>query len=99
MITDQSLFYPQYRSLLRKVLKVIFFKYLNKFYLLYQFKSGFCPIHSTESAIFRIIDSWIKAINEGKIVGLVLVDFRKNFDLVDHRINMMRYSIFSDTIR
>ena len=31
-------------------------------------------------------ESWLKAINEGKIVGCVLVVFRKAFDSVDHRI-------------
>ena len=33
-----------------------------------------------------MIVSWLKAINEGKVVGCVLVDFRKAFDLVDHEI-------------
>ena len=27
--------------------------------------------------------TWLKALNEGKIVGTVLVDFRKAFHLVD----------------
>ena len=26
----------------------------------------------------------LKAINDGKIVGTIMVDFRKAFDLVDH---------------
>ena len=33
-----------------------------------------------------MIDVCLKAINKGKIVGSVLVDFRKAFDLVDHEI-------------
>ena len=33
-----------------------------------------------------MIDSCLKAINEGKIIGCVLVDFRKAFDLVDNHI-------------
>ena len=35
-------------------------------------------------ALILMIDSWLKAINEGDMVGCVLVDFRKAFDLVDH---------------
>ena len=33
-----------------------------------------------------MVDSWLKALNSGKLVGCVMVDFRKAFDLVDHQI-------------
>ena len=33
-----------------------------------------------------MIDSWLKAVNDGKLTGCVMVDFRKAFDLVDHKI-------------
>ena len=33
-----------------------------------------------------MVDSWLEAINSGKLIGFVLVDFRKAFDLVDHKI-------------
>ena len=29
-------------------------------------------------------EQWLEAVNEGKIVGTIMVDFRKEFDLVDH---------------
>ena len=46
-----------------------------------------------------MIDSWLKATNEGKIVGCVLIDFRKAFDLVDHKIllNKLKYYKCNDT--
>ena len=31
-------------------------------------------------------DTWLQGINDGNIVGCVLVDFRKAFDLVDHKL-------------
>ena len=33
-----------------------------------------------------MVDSWLRAVNIGKLIGCVLVDFRKAFDLVDHKI-------------
>ena len=33
-----------------------------------------------------MINSWLKAVNDGKLTGCVMVDFRKAFDLVDHKI-------------
>ena len=32
----------------------------------------------------HMIDLWINAIDIGELVGIVLVEFKKAFDLVDH---------------
>ena len=38
------------------------FKYLNEYGLLHQSQSGFRSNHSTESAIVRMIYSWLKVV-------------------------------------
>ena len=38
-----------------------------------------------------MVDSWLEAMNSGKLIGCVLVDFRKAFDLVDHKILLQYY--------
>ena len=35
-------------------------------------------------------DTWLQAINDGNIVGCVLVDFRKAFDLVDQKLLLQK---------
>ena len=35
-------------------------------------------------------DAWLQAINDGKIVGCILVDFWKAFDLVDHELLLQK---------
>ena len=77
---------PTISKLIEKWVEKQFSQYLTDLKLLHKSQSGFRPKHSTESALFRMIDSWLKAIDEGKVVGCVLVDFRKAFDLVDHEI-------------
>ena len=54
--------------------------------------------HSTESALILMTDSWLKSINDGKLVGCAMIDFRKAFDLVDHQLplNKLRIYRFSD---
>ena len=54
--------------------------------MLHQSQSGFRSNHTSESAIVRMIDSWLKAVNDGKLTGCVMIDFRKAFYLVDHKI-------------
>ena len=57
-------------------------------------QSGFREGHSTESALILMIDSWLKAINDGKFVGCLMVDFRKAFDLVAHDLLLQKLRLY-----
>ena len=50
--------------------------------------------HSTESALILMTDTWLEAINEGKLVGCAMIDFRKAFDLVDHQLLLKKLRIY-----
>ena len=68
--------------------------YLNHYRLIIQALSGFRKNHSCETALVHIIDKWLKAINEGFIVGVVMVDFKKAFDLVDHDVLLQKLALY-----
>ena len=44
--------------------------FLNSYSLLHKQQSGFREGHSTESALILMIDSWLKAINDGDLSGV-----------------------------
>ena len=69
-------------ELINKLVDIHFFMFFNNFNLLYKSQSGFLARHSTESAHILMVDSCLKALNAGKLIGCVMVDFRKAFDLV-----------------
>ena len=73
-------------------------EFLNGHELLHKIQSGFRPKHSGETALTYMINSWLKAINDDDIVGVVMVDFKKAFDLVDHNlpINKLKHIRLSD---
>ena len=60
--------------------------YLNEFDLLYERQSGFRANHSCETALTAIVDDWLTAIDNNEIVGTVLLDLSKAFDLVSHSL-------------
>ena len=41
-----------------------------------------------------MIDLWLNAIDNGKMISTVLVDFKKAFDLVDHQILLNKLEIY-----
>ena len=70
-------FYSPYSfKVIEKWVENKFSEYLNEYDLLHQSQSGFRSNHSTESAIVRMIDSWLKTVNDGKLTGCVMVDFQ-----------------------
>ena len=68
--------------------------FLEQYKLLYDTQSGFRPNHSCETALLFMVDKWLKALDRGELVGTVLVDFRKVFDLVDHDILLRKLEYY-----
>ena len=68
--------------------------FLHNFKLLHKTQSGFRAGHSCETALIHMIDSWLHAIDNGQMIGVVLVDFKKAFDLVDHQILLSKLEIY-----
>ena len=60
--------------------------YLSEHNLLYERQSGFRSNHSCETALNAMVDDWLSAIDRNEIVGTVLLDLSKAFDLVNHRL-------------
>ena len=77
---------PVMSKILEKHIHDCLSDYLNEHNLLHKTQSGFRPRHSCETALTFMTDAWLNAIDNSKMVGVVLVDFKKAFDLVDHQI-------------
>ena len=68
--------------------------YLKEYNLLHKTQSGFRSQHSCETALVHMIDTWLNAMDNGKMIGVVLVDFKKAFDLVDHKILLSKLKLY-----
>ena len=60
--------------------------YLEKRQLLHPFQSGFRRKYSCNTALARLTNSWLTAMNKSEVSGVVFLDLKKAFDLVDHDI-------------
>ena len=66
------------------------YNYLNSHNLLHPYQSGFRPNHSCHTALARLCDTWLTAINKKEMIGTVFLDFKKAFDLVNHRTLLIK---------
>ena len=68
--------------------------YLEKLQLLHLFQSGFRGKYSCNTALARLTNSWLTAMNKSEVSGVVFLDLKKAFDLVDQDILLKKLAIY-----
>ena len=69
-------------------------QFIEEFDLFHRFQSGFRNKHSCHSALVRMCDTWLSAINKSQLTGAVFLDLRKAFDLVNHDILLQKLNLY-----
>ena len=72
----------------------VLINYLESFPSITPFQSAYRQFHSTETALLRIQNDLLLAINKQKVSALVLLDLSAAFDTIDHKILLSRLSSF-----
>ena len=61
---------------------------------LYELQSAFRTGHSTESALISLTDQILSNLDEDKLSGMVFVDLKKAFDVVDHQLLLTKLRLY-----
>ena len=73
-------------KILEKVVQKQLVFYLRTNGILSKEQSGFRLKHSTNTALIKVTDEWLRALDKGEYTGNIFVDLQKAFDMVDHEI-------------
>ena len=58
--------------------------HLNRYNLLHPNQSGFRKKHSCQTALTSLVEQWLTNIDNNEFNGVIFVDFKKAFDVIDH---------------
>jgi hypothetical protein len=75
---------PVMSKILERHVHDAIYTYLTVNNVLSSNQSGFRPMHSCQTALTKMVYTWLNAINDNLLVGVVLIDLRNVFDLVNH---------------
>lgn len=75
---------PVFSKILEKVMSAQLREHLTTNNLLPLRQSGFRPAHSCTTALLDITDDILSATDRGEVTVMILLDFSKAFDTVDH---------------
>ena len=90
---------PVFSKLLEKHVAGFFMDYLTRNDLLYDLQSAFREGHSTESALIKLTDQILFYLDQDKVTGMVSVDFKRAFDLVDHQFLLTKLRLYRLNLR
>ena len=72
----------------------LLYAFFNENNLIYTKQSGFRRGHSTETAPIKIIDELLFNLDNDKVSGMVMIDYRKAFDMVDHELLLKKLEVY-----
>ena len=66
--------------------------------MLYELQSAFLSGHSTETALITITDEILFNMDIDEVTGLVFVDFRKAFDVINHNLLLKKLLVYGASL-
>ena len=85
---------PILSKILEKAVFLQVVEYLDKFKLLNPNHHGSCHSHNTATALIQMYDQWTEEMEEGKLVGIMMIDLSAAFDMVDHKLLLQKLALF-----
>ena len=77
---------PILSKILEKAVFLQLVEYLDNHNLLSPNHHGSRRYHNTATALIQMYDQWIEEMEDGKLVGIMMIDLSAAFDMVDHQL-------------
>ena len=85
---------PIFSKVLERVVFNQLVEYLDTNGLLHPNHHGCRHDHSTASALIQMYDKWTEEVDQGNMVGVMMIDLSAAFDMVDHPLLLQKLQLF-----
>ena len=85
---------PIFSKILERVVFSQIIRYLSENQLLHPNHHSYRKNHNTTTALIQMYDSWVKAVDDGEISGVCLLDMSAAFDIVDHGLLLQKLRLY-----
>ena len=85
---------PIFSKILERVIFNQIIEYLTDNKLLHPNHHSYRQHHNTTTALIQMYDTWIKAVDEGELAGVCLLDMSAAFDIVDHGLLLEKLELY-----
>ena len=85
---------PIFSKILERVIFNQLVKYLDENNLVNPNHHGSRQGHSTATALIQMYDQWVEEIEDGCLVGVMMIDLSAAFDMVDHPLLLEKLKLF-----
>ena len=93
--TDKTNFRPiSVFPLLSKVFERVIYNQLGKYTFLNKFLCGFKKAHSTQHALFKLLQRWQNELDNSGLVGTILMDFSKAYDCLTRELIIAKFEAY-----
>ena len=95
--TDKVNYHPvSVLSLLSKIFEKVIYNQLREYMDLFLNKllCGFRKAHSTQHALFKLLHSWQKELDNSGFIGTILMDLSKAYDCLPHDLIIAKFEAY-----
>ena len=85
---------PIFSKILEKVIFLQLVEYLDTNGLLHPNHHGSRQHHNTATALIQMYDQWLEDVEDGNMVGVMMIDLSAAFDMVDHALLLGKLELF-----
>ena len=85
---------PIFSKLMEAIVKSRLLYHMQMYNIIPSVQSGYRPNHSTNTALLKVINDCVEAMDKGRVTTLIALDYSKAFDTINHDLLLAKLNYY-----